>query len=398
MKNPQPTILSGVQPSGVPSIGNYLGAFLPFSRFLKAKSHRVYMMVVDHHAITVRQDPKDLHENTLAVAAWYIASGLNPADCTLFVQSHVSQHAELGWILNTFTQMGELERMTQYKDKAKQHSQNINAGLFTYPALMAADILLYDATEVPVGDDQTQHLELARDIATRVNNLYCKKIHHIADINREHLNKIQKDLKKNGFNKYIISKDLKHELAFMKDMERSLSGDDKINGWENPVFVIPEARRPQAAARVRDLQEPERKMSKSRPGAGTVLLTESPDEIAKKFKRAVTDTVGAVKYDPVGQPGVANLMEIMAACTNRTPKQVEEEFAGQQYGPLKSAVAETVVQTLEPVQAEYKRLMADKGELQNILAKGAESARVHAEQTLVRVMRTMGYVLPPHRL
>lgn len=335
---PTPTILSGVQPSGVPSIGNYLGAFLPFSHFLKARTHKVYFFLADHHAITVRQDPKDLHENTLALTAWYLASGLDPALCDIFVQSHVPQHAELAWIFQTFTQMGELERMTQYKDKAKQHSQNINAGLFTYPSLMAADILLYDTTEVPVGDDQTQHLEIARDIATRINNHY------------------------------------------------------------GPTLIVPKGRFPEAAARVRDLQEPDRKMSKSRPGPGTVLLTESTDEIAKKFKRAVTDTVGAVKYDPATQPGVANLIEILAACSNRTPQQVEAEFAGGQYGPLKSAVAEAVVQTLEPVQTEFKRLMNDKAELQNILAKGAEAAKEKAEQTLVRVMRTMGYVLPPHRV
>lgn len=338
MDKPTPTIISGVQPSGTLSLGNYLGALLPFSRFVKAGSHKVYFFLADHHAITVRQEPEALREQTFALAALYIASGLDPDLCTLFAQSHVPQHAELAWILNTFTQMGELERMTQYKDKSKQHSQNINAGLFTYPALMAADILLYDTTEVPVGDDQTQHLELTRDIATRINNHY------------------------------------------------------------GPTLVVPKARIPEAAARVRDLQEPERKMSKSRPGGGTVLLTEGADEITKKFKRAVTDNVGVVKYDPENQPGVANLIEILAACTNRTPQQVEAEFAGQQYGPLKGAVAEAVVATLAPVQAEYKRLMADKGELQNVLAKGAEAARTKAEQTLTRVMRTMGYVLPPHRL
>lgn len=329
---PKPVMLSGVQPSGMPSIGNYLGAFLPFTKF--QDSHTVFYMVVDHHAITVRQEPAALREQTLSVAAWYIAAGLDPAKCTLFVQSHVPAHAELGWILNTFTQMGELERMTQFKDKALRHKENINVGLFGYPVLMAADILLYGAQEVPVGDDQTQHLELTRDVATRFNNLY------------------------------------------------------------GPTFVVPKALIPPAAARVRDLQDPTKKMSKSAPGPGTILLNETPSDAAKKIKRAVTDSLGVVKYDPINQAGVANLLEILAACSHRSVEQVEQEFIGGQYGPLKNAVAEAVAFTMEPLQARYAELMADKAELMRILAKGAEHARSVAEPTLKRVMEKVGYLMP----
>ncbi|MCP5405260.1 MAG: tryptophan--tRNA ligase [Pseudomonadaceae bacterium] len=336
MSTPTPTILSGIKPSGQPTLGNYLGAYLPFSRFLAKRTHNVFMMVADHHAITVRQDPKELTENTYAIAAWYIASGLNPDDCTLFVQSHVPEHAQLGWILTTFTQMGELARMTQYKDKSKGENEAVGAGLFMYPSLMAADILLYDTTEVPVGDDQTQHVELCRDIATRMNNLY---------------------------------------------------GPD--------TFVLPKAVKPVAAQRVRDLQNPLKKMSKSEAGeGGCIMLEDETSAITKKIKRAVTDTLAEVAYDPANQPGLANLIEILAACSHRTPKEVVKEFKGSQYGPLKGAVAEAVVQTLEPVQAEYAKLMADKAELQNILAKGAKKAREKAAQTLGRVMTKVGYVLP----
>ncbi len=327
---PKPISFSGIQSSGIPSLGNYIGAFKPFTAY--PQTHKAYFCVVDHHAITVRQNPADLNENTYAIAAWFLASGLNPHACTLFIQSHVTQHTELGWILNTFTQMGELERMTQYKDKASRHSQNINAGLFTYPALMAADILLYNTQEVPVGDDQIQHIELCRDVATRFNNIY---------------------------------------------------GD---------TFVLPKGVIPKAGARVKDLQDPTRKMSKSQPGPGTILLTESPAEAAKKIKRAQTDSLGEIRYDPANQPGIANLLEIMGGLTNRSPHTVAEEFAGQQYGSLKGAVAEAVAFTMEPLQAEYTRLMADKAELQRILARGAEDARSVAAQTLRKVKEKMGYV------
>lgn len=328
----KPISFSGVQPSGNPTLGNYIGAFRPFTAF--QDTHQPYFCVVDLHAITARQDPKELHENNFAVAAWYLASGLDPKKCTLFIQSHVHEHAELAWILNTYSQMGELERMTQYKDKAARNSQNINVGLFSYPVLMAADILLYNTQEVPVGDDQTQHIELCRDVATRFNNLYGQ------------------------------------------------------------TFVVPKGIIPKAGARVKDLQEPTRKMSKSLPGPGCILLAESPAEAAKKIKRAVTDTVNNIAYDPANQPGVSNLIELLAACTSRTPQQVEKEFAGQQYGALKGAVADAVAATLEPLQAEYNRLMNDKAELLSILTKGAENAQAVASVTLRTVKEKIGFVLP----
>lgn len=332
MTHTKPTMLTGVQPSGTPSLGNYLGAFRPFTAF--QDETELFLMVVDHHAITVRQNPEDLRHNTLSIAAIYLASGIDPAKCHLFVQSHVPQHVELGWILNTFTQMGELERMTQFKDKAQRHKENINAGLFTYPCLMAADILLYSPQQVPVGDDQTQHLELTRDVATRFNNVY------------------------------------------------------------GPVFTVPKAVTPKAGARVKDLQDPTRKMSKSQPGPGTILLTESPTDAAKKIKRAVTDSLGVVAYDPVNQAGLANLIEIMAVCTGQTPQQVAASSQNQQYGAFKTAVADAVAATLEPLQAEYQRYLNDPAELTGILARGATTARQRAEPLLCQVKQTMGYVLP----
>lgn len=334
--SPKPVSFSGVQPSGIPSIGNILGAFKPFVTY--QDTHHAYFCVVDHHAITVRQNPTELRENTLGIAAWYIAAGLNPNMCTMFIQSHVKAHAELGWILNTFAQMGELERMTQYKDKSARHAQNgssgINAGLFTYPVLMAGDILLYQTNDVPVGDDQIQHIELCRDVATRFNNAY------------------------------------------------------------SPVFTIPKGITPRAGARVKDLQDPTKKMSKSQPGPGTILMNESPAEAAKKIKRAQTDSLGTIHYDPATQPGIANLLEILGSLSGRTPQQVAGEFKGQQYGALKNAVAEAVVFAMEPLQARYTELMNDKAELLSILKNGALRAEEVANATLEKVMDQIGYVRP----
>lgn len=327
----KPSLLSGTQPSGIPSIANYIGAFHPFTTF--QQSHNVFFMVADHHAISVRQKPEDLHANTLSIAAWYLASGLNPNHCTLFIQSHVPQHVELGWILNSFTQMGELERMTQFKDKSQKHSQNINAALFTYPVLQAADILLYQANDVPVGEDQVQHIELTRDIATRFNNAY------------------------------------------------------------SPTFTLPKAVPPKVGARVKDLQEPSKKMSKSNPGPGTILLTESPADAAKKIKRAVTDSLGTITYNPTEQAGLANLIDILASLTNQTPQQVVKAFAGQQYGALKTATADAVASKLEALQQAYQTYMNDKSELQNILKQGAEKGQTVATQTLQNVKQKVGYVL-----
>lgn len=327
----QKTILSGIQPSGQMSLGNYLGAI---KRFVETQNEAfTYFFIADLHAITVRQDPAELQENCYSIAAWYLAAGLDPAQCSLFVQSQVPEHAQLGWVLGTFTQMGELERMTQFKDKAARHKQNINAGLFTYPSLMAADILLYQADEVPVGDDQKQHLELTRNVAERFNGVY---------------------------------------------------GD---------VFTVPEFKAATAAARVMDLQTPTKKMSKSDPGAGTILLIDEPKQIEKKIKRAVTDTIEQVNWDREAQPGISNLIEIYAACKGIAPEEAAQEFAGQtQYGPLKTAVAEAVLEKVVPLQERYKTLMADKGELDKTLAAGAEKARETAAKTLKQVYEAVGFV------
>jgi tryptophanyl-tRNA synthetase len=326
----KPISFSGIQPSGVPSLGNYLGALVPFLNF--QNTHQAYFCVVDHHAITVRQNPADLHANTLNLAAWYLAAGLDAEKCTLFIQSHVPAHTELGWILSTFTQMGELERMTQYKDKAARHAENINAGLFTYPSLMAADILLYHTHHVPVGDDQKQHLELTRDVAVRFNNAVA------------------------------------------------------------PLFTVPEVVIPPAAARVKDLQNPSKKMSKSEPGPGTILLTEDPAAAAKKISRAVTDSLGEIQYDPAHQPGLANLLEIFAALENTTPQAAAAQFAGQQYGALKGAVAEVVAARLTALQTRHAELLNDKAELHSILQRGATQARGVADATLASVRQALGYV------
>lgn len=328
----QKTVFSGIQPSGTLSLGNYLGALKRFGQ-MQANVNALYC-IVDLHAITVRQNPEELRQRTYELAAWYLACGLNPKQCTLFVQSHVPAHAELGWILGCFTMMGELERMTQYKDKAQKHKQNINAGLFSYPSLMAADILLYQTHEVPVGDDQKQHIELARNISQRVNNAY---------------------------------------------------GD---------IFTVPEAVIPQVAARIKDLQEPTRKMSKSDEGQGTVFLSDAPSVITKKIKRAVTDTHNSIRLDEQEQPGIANLLAIYAACHNISPQEALSAFAGQGYGNLKQVVAESVVAVLEPLQAEHKRLLADKTGLDAILQKGAEKAAAQAAPTLHNVKQAVGFTTP----
>jgi tryptophanyl-tRNA synthetase len=325
-------IFSGVQPSGQPSLGNYLGAFRQFVPY--QETHKALYCIVDHHAITVRQDPASLRENTFAIAAWYLASGLDPKKCTLFIQSQVSAHAELGWILSTFTQMGELERMTQFKDKATRHKQNINAALFTYPTLMAADILLYHTHEVPVGEDQTQHLELTRDIATRFNGIYGE------------------------------------------------------------TFTLPKAIIPKTAARVRDLQDPTRKMSKSEDSLGTIFLLDDLKTIEKKIKKAVTDNIGAVNLDDKNQPGIANLLGILAACEDKDIATAAQEWQGSQYGPFKQAVAQAVIATVGPVQKRYEELMSDRSQLEIILQTGAREAKEIAQKTLRTVEEKIGYVLP----
>ncbi len=332
MSAPQkPVVLSGIQPSGHLTLGNYLGAiknWLPLHA-----SHDCYYMLVDLHAITVRQDPAALRERCYEFLALYIACGLDPRKNVLFVQSHVPAHARLSWVLNCYTQFGELSRMTQFKDKSQKHVDNINAGLFSYPVLMAADILLYQADAVPVGDDQKQHLELTRDIAVRFNNLY---------------------------------------------------GD---------VFTVPEPMIPPVGARIMGLQEPTRKMSKSDDAPTNALyLLDPPDTIVRKIKRAVTDLGNEVRYDVAEKAGVSNLMSILAAASGRSFDSIAAEYNGQGYGKFKQAVADAVVALLEPVQAHYREIRDDTTGLQRVLRDGAERASTRADATLQRVHDALGFI------
>ena len=313
-------IFSGVQPSGTLTLGNYLGALKNWAEL--QEDYRCYYCVVDMHAITVRQDPAELRRRTLDVAALYMAAGIDPKRSVIYVQSHVPQHAELGWVLNCFTYLGELSRMTQYKDKAAKHQDNLNSGLFTYPVLMAADILLYQADLVPVGSDQKQHVELTRDLAIRFNNLY---------------------------------------------------GD---------VFTVPEPYIGKAGARIMSLQEPTSKMSKSDPNPnGYISILDDADTIRRKVKRAVTDSDGEIRLSP-DKPGVSNLLAIYAACRGVTPEQAEAEFAGMGYGALKDGVSEAVIAELAPLQEKYRAIRGDKGYLEGILRENAESASPAATKTL----------------
>ena len=331
MDNEKKTMFSGIQPSGDLHLGNYLGAIKNWVEL--SDEYNCYYCIVDEHSITVRQNPAELRRRSTAQLAQYIACGLDPEKNTLFIQSHVHEHAELGWILNCYTMFGELSRMTQFKDKSAKNAENINGGLFTYPTLMAADILLYNADYVPVGADQKQHVELTRDIAVRFNNIY---------------------------------------------------GD---------VFKIPEPYIPKVGARIMSLSAPTSKMSKSDP-AGCVFIMDSPDEISRKFKRAVTDsdTENCVRYDPDNKPGVANLMGIYAAVTGKSYEEIEREFAGQGYGVFKPAVGDAVVEMLAPIQAEAKRILADKAYLQSVYKEGAEKAGYMARKTLRKVYKKVGFV------
>ena len=333
----RPVVLSGIQPSGRLTIGNYLGAI---KNWLPLHAHYdCYYMLVDLHAITVRQDPRQLRERCYEFLALYIACGLDPARNVLFVQSHVPAHARLGWVLNCYTQMGELNRMTQFKDKSAKHAENINAGLFDYPVLMAADILLYDSAQVPVGDDQKQHLELTRDIAMRFNNLYAEG-----------------------------------------------------NGGK-PVFVVPEPMIPPVGARIMGLQEPTAKMSKSDDAETNALyLLDPPDVLTRKIKRAVTDMDGAIRYDVAAKPGVSNLLSMLSATGGETIPALEARFAGQGYGHLKGAVAEAVVECLKPVQQRYQEIRADQAYLTQVLKDGAARASQRADATLRRVHDVLGFI------
>lgn len=323
-------IFSGVQPSGLLTIGNYLGAIRNWVSL--ADEYDCIYCVVDQHAITVRQVPADLRRRTYETLAIYIAAGIDPAKSTLFVQSHNPRHSELAWVLNCYTQFGELSRMTQFKDKSQKHADNVNAGLFTYPVLMAADILLYQADLVPVGQDQKQHVELTRDIANRFNQVY------------------------------------------------------------SDTFTIPEPFIPKTSAKVMSLLDPSKKMSKSdtNPG-GYVALLDSRDDIIKKFKRAVTDSEASVRFAP-GKDGINNLMNIYACFTGKNYEEIEAEFAGKGYGDFKMAVGETVADALAPIQAEFHRLMSDKAYLESVMKAGAEDAFRRASRTLSKVYRKLGFV------
>ncbi len=322
-------LFSGMQATGDLTLGNYLGALKNWVSL--SDEYQCFYSVVDMHSITVRQDPAELRKHARSLLILYIAAGLDPEKACIYYQSHVSAHAELAWILNCFTYMGELNRMTQFKDKAAKHEDNINAGLFTYPVLMAADILLYQADVVPVGIDQTQHLELTRDIAQRFNALY---------------------------------------------------GD---------VFTIPEPYVGKIGAKINSLQDPEKKMSKSdeNPNA-SIFLMDDPDTITRKFKRAVTDSEACIAYRDE-QPGVKNLIDIYCACNGKTPEEAVAEFSGKGYGDLKGTVAEAVIDVLTPLQAEVKRLSADKAYIDHIIKENAEKANYYATKTLRKAQKKVGF-------
>lgn len=324
--------LSLIQPTSVPTLGNYLGAMRGWAAF-QQEFDTVYG-VADLHSITVRQDPQKLRKQTNELFAMLLALGLDPDEGIVFIQSQVPTHAQLGWILNCFTQFGELSRMTQFKDKAAQHKDNVNAGLFTYPCLMAADILLYQADIVPVGADQKQHLEITRDIAARFNGIYGN------------------------------------------------------------VFTVPDAYIPKTgAARVMSLQDPSRKMSKSDPNPkGTIYLTDAPETIMKKFKSAVTDSEMCVRYAE-GKDGINNLMTVYSAVTGDSLEKIESDFAGKGYGDFKKAVGEAVVAELEPFQKKYNEIIADKQYLKECQQKGAEKALRVSSRTLGKVMKKVGFLI-----
>lgn len=323
--------LSLIQPTSIPTLGNYLGAMRGWPEF--QDDFDTIFGIADLHSITVRQDPAKLRSQTTQLYAMLMAVGLDPEKSILFIQSQVPQHAQLSWLLNCYTQFGELNRMTQFKDKSQQHADNVNAGLFTYPCLMAADILLYQADIVPVGHDQKQHLEITRDIAERFNGVYGN------------------------------------------------------------VFTVPEPYFPKVGARVMSLQDPTRKMSKSDPNPkGTVYLTDEPNIIMKKFKSAVTDSEMSVHYGE-GKDGINNLMTIYSAVTGDSLETIEHDFAGKGYGDFKKAVGEAVVAELEPVQKRYNEYLSDKSYLVDCWSNGADFASRLAQRTLTKAMKKIGFVL-----
>ncbi|MBL4936177.1 tryptophan--tRNA ligase [Clostridium sp. YIM B02515] len=330
MEEKRKVIFSGIQPSGQLTLGNYLGAIKNWVKL--QEEYDCYFCVVDLHAITVRQEPKDLRARTLEVMSIYIAAGIVPEKNTIFIQSHVPAHSEAAWLLNCYTYMGELSRMTQFKDKSQRYGDSVSAGLLDYPVLMAADILLYQTDLVPVGVDQKQHLELARDIAQRFNNTYSE------------------------------------------------------------TFVIPEGYIAQNGAKIMSLQDPTKKMSKSDDNPNSyILIMDPPEVIRKKVSRAVTDSIGVVKYSDE-QPGVKNLMTILSTITGQTTEQIEEKYEGQGYAQFKKDVAEAIVAELEPIQKKVKELVADKAYLESIYKAGAEKANYVANKTLRKMQKKIGFI------
>lgn len=329
MTGDKKVLFSGMQATGSLTLGNYLGALKNWVSL--SDEYECFYSVVDLHSITVRQDPAELRKRARNLLTLYIAAGLDPEKNCIYYQSHVSGHAELAWILNCFTYMGELNRMTQFKDKAAKHADNINAGLYTYPVLMAADILLYQADVVPVGKDQLQHLEITRDIAQRFNHLY---------------------------------------------------GD---------VFTIPEPFVGRVGAKIMSLQDPSKKMSKSDENPnGSVYLTDDADTVMRKFKRAVTDSCANIAYNEE-QPGIRNLIDIYCACTGKTPQQTVKEFDGKGYGEFKIAVGESVVDVLRPLQTKFAQLQKDKAYIDSVIKNNGEKAERFAAKTLRKVQKKVGF-------
>ena len=331
MANSQlPVLLSGVQPTGNLCIGNYIGALKNWVNL--QDSHESIFLVVDMHALTVKQEPAQLRQRCLSYVAQFIACGIDPEKSTIVIQSHVPQHAELMWILNTLTYMGELNRMTQFKDKSQKYSTNINAGLFTYPVLMASDILIYQADLVPVGADQKQHLELARNLAMRFNTKYSE------------------------------------------------------------TFVIPEPYIPKLGSRIMSLQDPEKKMSKSDENLNNIItLLDSHDVIRKKVKRAVTDSGSEIRYDK-SRPGISNLVSMYSIITDTSHEEVEKSFEGKMYSDFKVELGDAMVEYLAPIQQKYVKIINDKAYLESVLSKGAENAYSRARKTLSKVYRKVGFV------
>ena len=316
------TIFSGIQPSGILTLGNYIGALRNWVSLQDSGEYDCIYCVVDLHALTVRQDPAALRRRCAETLALFIACGLDPEKNVMYCQSHVPAHSELSWLLGCFTYMGELQRMTQFKDKSQKHADNINAGLLTYPVLMAADILLYQSDLVPIGADQKQHLELARDIAIRMNNLY------------------------------------------------------------GGLFTVPDGYFGKAGTRVMSLVDPTRKMSKSDEPNSYIAILDKPEEIRRKFRRAVTDSDGEIRVDRENKPGVTNLLDILSAVTGEGAQQIADRLSGKGYGALKDEVAEAVIAELAPVQARYSEILADKAYLEGVMQSGAERASRIAAKTM----------------